>query len=278
MELLCPAGFPIHLTEDNKHGRFEFQNLFLGELGAAIYFVEDGFDFGIGIVFGVEFLDAVVGEFAALLGEELVTFSQGGNHVVKGRDGDTAHFAQFLNISAEVGRNLYGHGLVGTPSGEHLDFETAFASLDVVFERIDGVVGGAHHLYMITAHHAPCRIFGKSQFGITFFIDFACGFRAENLVDAESRFQFEVCPVIERVAHGVGDGLGPFLKFFPVGGVFARAVAFIDTVGAHGAPFVVVSAEPYLGQRFELVVIGHHLGNQVAVIVDDGHFSRVVVI
>ncbi|CDA21378.1 unknown [Bacteroides sp. CAG:144] len=148
----------------------------------------------------------------------------------------------------------------------------------MIFERVDGVVGRTYYLYMVTTHHASGRIFGKSQFGVALIVNFPCGFGVENFIDTESRFQFEVSPVIQWVAHGVRNGFRPFFEFFPVGGIFARAVTFVYTVGTHGTPFVMVSAEPYFGQRFELVVVGYHLGYQMAVIVDNRHFGRVIVI
>ena len=104
------------------------------QLLAAVHLVEDGLDLGLGIVFGIELLDAVVGQAAALLGEELMAAAQGGNHVVEGGDGNAAHLGQLLDVGAEVGRHFDGHGLVGAPGGEHLDFEAALARLDVVFQ------------------------------------------------------------------------------------------------------------------------------------------------
>ena len=39
-----------------------------------------------------------------------------------------------------------------------------------------------------------------------------------------------------------------------------------------------VAAKPQLGDRLETVVVGHHLGDEVTVIVDDGHLCRMIVI
>ena len=85
-------------------------------------------------------------------------------------------------------------------------------------------------------------------------------------------------PVVQRVAHGIGNGLGPFLELFPVGSVLACTVAFVYAVGTHGAPLVVVASEPDFGQRTELVVVGHHLGDEVAVVVDNRHLGRMFVV
>ena len=49
-------------------------------------------------------------------------------------------------------------------------------------------------------------------------------------------------------------------------------------VGAHNTPLIVVARKPYLREVAETVVGSHILGVEVAVIVDDGHFCRVVVV
>ena len=63
-------------------------------------------------------------------------------------------------------------------------------------------------------------------------------------------------PVIEGIAHGIWHGFGPFLEFFPVAGILSCAVTFINSVGSHGAPFVMVALEPDLSQVVELPVVG----------------------
>jgi hypothetical protein len=39
----------------------------------------------------------------------------------------------------------------------------------------------------------------------------------------------------------------------------------------------VVASQPQFGDAAELVVVGHHFGYEVAMIIDDGHFSRMIV-
>ena len=84
MELLCPTGFIVHLAEHDKHGALEFLDFLLGQFLAAIDFVEYGFDFTVGIVFGIEFLDAL-----GLFLKEVVTLLEGVNHVAEFIDFDS---------------------------------------------------------------------------------------------------------------------------------------------------------------------------------------------
>ena len=131
---------------------------------------------------------------------------------------------------------------------------------------------------MVAAHQAAGGVFGLAQLLVALVIDFAGGLRIEYLGDAEGGLQLQVGPVVQGVAHGIGNRFGPLLELLPVGGVLARAVAFVHAVGAHGAPLVVVAAQPDFGQRAELVVVGHHLGDEVAVVVDNRHLGRMFVV
>ena len=95
--------------------------------------------------------------------------------------------------------------------------------------------------------------------------------------DAEGAFEFEVCPVIERVADEVRHGFGVGLEFFARAGV-AGDEAFGDAEGAQAAPFVVVAFEPDGGKIGELAVRGDVGRRQVAVVVVDGLVFGVVVV
>ena len=53
-------------------------------------------------------------------------------------------------------------------------------------------------------------------------------------------------PVIERVAHAVGHGLGPLLELVPVRCITGY-VFLCHSVGAQCTPFVMVTAQPQLG-------------------------------
>ena len=83
--------------------------------------------------------------------------------------------------------------------------------------------------------------------------------------------------MVERVTHRVGHRLGPLLELLPIRGI-ARAVALGYAICSHCAPLIVVARKPYLREVAELMVARHILGVEVAVIVDDGHFCRVVVV
>jgi len=109
-------------------------------------------------------------------------------------------------------------------------------------------------------------------------VDFFGGVRAQQLVlDVEGVLQLQMCPVIERIAEAVWDGLRPFLELFVVTRL-AGDVFLGDAVGPHRAPFVVVAGQPGLCQVVEAGVGGDFLGGQVTVIIVDRHLRRVLVV
>ena len=148
----------------------------------------------------------------------------------------------------------------------------------MIFQWIDRIIRCANGFYMITTHHPTSWIFGLRQFLITFIVNFTCGLWIQYFIDTKCRFQFKVSPVVQWVAESVRYCFRPFFKFFPVCGIFSRTETFVYTVCTHCTPFVVVTAQPDFSQWFKLVVVSYHLRNEMTVIVDDRHFSRMLVI
>ena len=66
-------------------------------------------------------------------------------------------------------------------------------------------------------------------------------------------------------------------KFFIVGSV-ACDDSFGKSAGTHGTPFVMVAAEPNLCDIFVFFVFSDILGIYMAMIVNDGHFRRIMMI
>ena len=95
--------------------------------------------------------------------------------------------------------------------------------------------------------------------------------------DAQRTLQFQVGPVVERIAERFGDGFRPLLELFPIGGV-AGAEAFLDACGPHRPPLVMVAGEPDLREVGEAAVGGDLGRRQVAMIIDDRQMPGVAVI
>ena len=79
--------------------------------------------------------------------------------------------------------------------------------------------------------------------------------------------------MVHGVADGAGQGFGKLLEFFTVGCI-AGDEPFLHAVGAHQPPFVVVSAQPELGDVLVGAVFVNFPGFQVTVVVHNGHMFR----
>ena len=86
-----------------------------------------------------------------------------------------------------------------------------------------------------------------------------------------------MAPVVKGIANQLRHGLSPGLEFLTVSAV-AGYIFFINTVGAHLTPLIMVAAQPYLGDVFELAVLVNLLGINVAVVVYDGHVLRILMV
>ena len=103
-------------------------------------------------------------------------------------------------------------------------------------------------------------------------------FGVQTLVNAKSRLQLQVCPVVQRIAEAVRHRSRPRLELLPVTRLAASDETLGDAVGAHSTPFVMIAAEPQFCDAAEMMVVSHLSRIQMAVIVDDGLWCRMPVI
>jgi hypothetical protein len=99
--------------------------------------------------------------------------------------------------------------------------------------------------------------------------DYGSGAFIEKFIDAEIALQFEMSPMVERIAEATGDGGGPGEEFVIAGSV-AGAEGFRDTIGPHGAPLVVIAFEPDLKEVAELAIGGDVRGGKMGMKIEDG--------
>ena len=138
----------------------------------------------------------------------------------------------------------------------------------VVGEIIGWVIGGAESGDVEFAEDAAGGEFRVGEHLVGTAPDARGALFVEKLVDAEVAFQFEMGPVKERVAQGMGHRGGPGAEFVQRrGGAGAEFLG--HAVGAHGAPFVMVASEPNLGEVVELAVLGDVADREVAMIIKD---------
>ena len=106
---------------------------------------------------------------------------------------------------------------------------------------------------------------------------FFCSLTIQNTVIAEKSLQFQMTPVIQRITDCFLKRLCPFLELFAIRST-AGDVIFIHTIGTHLAPFVMVTAQPYLCDIFKLSVFRNLLRINMAVVVQNRNLCCKIVI
>ena len=282
MELLGPAGLGVHDGLVVQERAAELLQLPAVRGDAHQDLLEDQFNLHVLVVGGIEVLQPVVGELAAHGREEVVALLQGLAQVAVGLDFHPGGHAELQQIGLVGIRILDGHRLVRAPGGNHLRTEGVLRDHLVPAEVVGRIVGGADHLHAELADEGLATELGRRQLRVALLEDLAGRRGAQELVDAEHPAQLQMRPVIQRVPHRVWNGLRPLLEGFPSGVLAAGEVVLGNTVRPHRAPFVVVAVvavhQPELGDVAELDVLGDLLRHEVAVVVDDGHFRRVLVV
>ena len=254
MELLCPTCLPVHDSKLNHHSGLILENLLARELLATINLLEDSVNLCLSIILGIELLDTVVRKTATNLLEELMTYTQSLDYILELLNLDTRHLGQLVDIGLKVGRHLYGHRLIRSPSRQHLNLETIGCNLQVVLERINRIVCGADNLHIVVLHQATSKELRLLQLLGTDIVNLACSRRIEQLLNTKSGLELKVSPMVERVTHCIRNGLGPLLKLLPIGCILACTIALIYAIGTHCAPLVVVTLEPNLRQVVKSVI------------------------
>ena len=218
----------------------------------------------------------MVREPAAHALEESMPLAQGVGQVLVAGNGYTAGFREFPDVF-RIARLFDSHGFVRPPCRKHLDTERMLRYVFMVFEIVHRIVRSADHLYVEHLHESLTPVlFCLELFGAGVVYLPGC-LRIQQVIHSEYAGQFQMCPVIKRIPHGVRYGLGPFFEFL-IAASAARYEFFWHTVASHRTPLVVVSTEPHFREIMELVVFGYHLRHQMAVVVDDRHFFGALMI
>ena len=146
-----------------------------------------------------------------------------------------------------------------------------------MLQGIGGIIGRADGLHVRAQDERLGAEGVARQSGVADLPDLLAVLLGQGLRDAEVAEQLKVGPVVEGVADEKREGLRPLLPFLkPV--CRARDVLLGNAVGAHLAPFVVVTAKKQVVSIAELVIVRDHLRLQVAVVVDDRQVLCVIVI
>ena len=135
-----------------------------------------------------------------------------------------------------------------------------------MLQRVGRIIRRANHRHPILFEDGMHGHFGQP--GVGCIPNLLRGGFVQKLGDAEEPFQFEVGPVVERIAQRVRHGAGKGEEFIPVARV-PRAVFLGHAVGSHRAPFVVVAGQPDLVQVAKRLVGRDLVRRQVTMVIEN---------
>ena len=181
---------------------------------------------------------------------------------------DVAGGLQAVNPGVEDLGRVHVQRLVGAEGGKDPGGKSRGGNRLVVGQVVDRIVGGADRLDVELVQNSVGVERGLCQRGVGLFPDARRALLVEQFVDPEVAFEFQMGPLVERIAQGVRHGASPCEELVVVRRV-AGAEALFDAVGPHGAPLVVVALEPDLKQVGKAAVGGNVVGRKMAVVVED---------
>ena len=271
MILLHPAPLGVHGAQAaQQHGLEAVHMLFLdflpfhGGMESLIRLLEGRFAKGHGI-------QRMVGNAGAAGVEIFHPAFQRFQYIRCALDFHIGRLAELIHIFGKAGP-VHIDGLVRTESREHLGLHAVFGCNGLVIGQIvNGIVGGAQVIHPKFIHQLLCPEIILLQHFAGLFVNSRSGFLVQHIINAKHPLQFQMGPVVKRIANGVGQG---FCKgdelFFRV--AVAADQVFIHAVRQHGAPLIMVAPQHQLGNILKATVFSNLLGREMAMIVDNGHF------
>ena len=247
------------------------------ERAAAAHFIENATQVVFGIIVRREGIHPVIGKAASRRCEAVVPPTQRVQQLSIRADRNVRRLFEPCEVSVVVRRIGYGQRPVGTPRRQHPDGKIAGSQLTVVFQRIDRVVGRTDRPNVAPPHQRLRRKRVGRQRGVAGVVNFTRRSGRQHPVDPEQPGQFEVRPVVQRIPHRIRNRFGPLPELLVIASG-AGYILFRNAVGPHRAPFIMVAAEPCLGNTAETVVAGDHFRIEMTVIVDDRHLRSIPVI
>jgi len=213
MQLFGPAGLRVEMAEiEHQVGR-KLGVLFVrcGVSGARL--IEDGASAGFAAEIGVTVDQAVIRETTTCLVEEIVSLAQGIQEIREGADMDVGGGSETLDPGIEDGGEMNVQGAIRAISRVDARGELGRGNLGVGLQVVGGVVGGAEGAHTEFRQNSLGGQFWSFQKPVGVLPDFRRRSFIQQFVDAEIALQFEMRPVIERIAEAMRDRGGPSEKF-----------------------------------------------------------------
>ena len=115
------------------------------------------------------------------------------------------------------------------------------------------------------------------QLGVAAIEDIFSILFAQRFGNAEIALQFQMTPMIERIANSSWKSFRIFDEFFQVCRFCTGNFFFRCPIGTDEAPFIMVTAEPYFSNAAEVVIFCDFLRGNMAMVVNNRHMFCIVV-
>ena len=197
MILLNPAAAGIFRTEEHQHRGFKLRHFVLAQGFAGETTRQNTVQLSFTGFREQHYVQRVVRHFTAVCGKVIQTFGQRGLQIAKATNVGIRNFRQLRHVVVK-GRQLDVEGFIRAPAWQHFDVKRAVLRDNrVMFQRVDRIVGGAHHLHVHLLHDAARREAILRQQFVALIPDFIRrGGREQLAGDTKRTTQFEVRPVV----------------------------------------------------------------------------------
>ena len=277
VELVDPIELLIFLTHGNQQRSMISQLLIPGDALAGLCPGKNVIQLFLGSFYIESAIQTVVRGAAAMGLEECNPVSQGLAHILDSVDLVANNGFQLGDILGEIGL-VSAHCLIRPERRQDNGGHGGISSHQLMpMQIIGGIISGAQQLDTGLADNAAGGHIRLGQDGIALLVNLHGIFAGQRLIHIEVALQLQMGPVVQRIADEVGHGLGPLLELFCQSGI-AGNIMLSHTAGTHGAPFIVVTAQPDLGDGIIALVLVDLLGIDVAVVIDNGHLRSMLMI
>ena len=221
--------------------------------------------------------ERMVGQAAAHARKVLDALRQRLLYVVNRSDIDAGRRAQLLQVGRVV-RIDNVQRLLRAEGRQHAGRKALILRQHaMVIQVIDRVVGRAERTDVALGNQRARRARRALQFAVRGLPYHVRSLGIEQLINPEKALQFQMRPVVDRVADQAGHNFREAVKLI-VEACAAGHILFRHRIGTHHAPLVMIARQPCLADVCELLVFVNLCRVQMAVIVENRHFFRMVVI
>ena len=186
-----------------------------------------------------------------------------------------ASLAKRLEVSGNAAP-LNVQTLVGAERGKDFRLKTALGNLLMILQRIGRIIRSTKKIHIGIANKVLGAHIGRSQLFRSDLPDLLTVLLTDHKITVKVTLKLQMAPMVQRITDELGHYRAICFELIKIGAV-ARDVLFVYAAGAHCSPLIVVAVKPHFSDVGVTLILGDLPRGQVAVIIDDRQFFRIVV-